>query len=319
MTKADKITIGVKIKRAVLDSVLSYSTSRSLLESMMKLDFKIGDRHTALMQLCFSYLAAWPGFLLIGLFWFKPFEALPLLSNWLGPDHLFVLSLLSGQLSSMLTAFVVIFVIQWVLRKEYLLIFLLFYLQSRGEIHIHLSVTVLLALYFSRTCYLWWLSVDSVDQTKKIWKSVSILQMLVWLAVAGVTLFLLDHIQRNFLWGESVLWSGRYGFLVVVLLCYHALNHLGLSLWGHFYFRRPAEPSDLPIYYSTANWILRFNMSHHLQNLLRNRLSEQMSLHQEHQRKLSDLPPHLRQGRLQEVVSGELGYLREANLRLTKI
>jgi len=319
MKKTDEVSLRVQIVTALYDSFLSYSTARSLLESMMKLDFKIGDRRTAFMQLCFSYLAAWPVVPMILILWLKPFSLAPDLNAWLGADHPLVLFLLNGQISAMLTIFLSMFVIQWVLRKEYVLIFLIFYLQSRSEIHIHLSVSALLAVYFSRLCYLWWLSVDVAGQARQLWKSASIIQMCAWLLVAGCALTSLDHIQKNFLWVEAEIWSGRYGFLALLLLGYHVLNHSLLSLWGHFAYVKKTDPSDLPSYYSTSTWILRFNMSHHLQSLLRRKVSEQIALHQDHQEKLRELPDHLRQSHLQSVIGRELSWLKEASLRLTKI
>jgi hypothetical protein len=177
-----------------------------------------------------------------------------------------------------------------------------------------------MGVYLSRICYLWWLSVDVESDTKKIWKAVSQLQFVAWIVVLLIAVNALDYMQINHLFNDSDL--SRFRFLAVILLLYHAFSHLFLSLWGHFYFQKKKEPSHLPVHYSSANWILRFRMSYYLQKLLKACIAEQIPKHSESQAQFAELRqinPGLSQFSLGDVLGREMGFLKEANLRLTKI
>lgn len=310
-----------KILAALKDVLLSYVPSRSLVEAMIKFDFKIGDAHRNLMQICFSNLASWPLIPLLLLIFFDPFKFSWSLVGLLSFDNPVVLFLLDGRLTGMLTIFLLFFVLEWVIRKEYVLIGFIFYFLNRNELHIHLATVALLAVYGSRICYLWWLSVDSESETKKIWKSVSILQFAAWLFIAIATVAALDYLQTNHLFTQSGDMT-RFGFLCVTVLLYHGFSHLFLSLWGHFYFQRTPEPSQLSTYYSTANWILRFNMSNYLRSLLKNRISQQLEKHLESESQyleLKKINPALANFSVGSVLGREISFLKEASLRISKI
>ncbi len=314
------------ILSAVKDVLLSYSPGRSFVEAMIKYDFKIGDPRSNLMQLCFANLAAWPLVGLIFLISLDPFQKSWSLVNVLSYENPAVLFMLDGHMTTMVTFFLLLYFLEWIFRKEYILIAILFYFLNRGELHIHLATMGVLAVYLSRTSYLWWLSVDSESETQKIWNQVSYLQLFVWLVVTVVSIGTLDYLQINYLFGENSLLT-RFGFLVAVILCYHLLGHIVLSVWGHFYFRRAIEPSHLPTYYSTANWILRFNMSHYLQSLLKTEVPPQIEKHLQNEIRLEELKAEekeiktnaLKLFSVEEVLKKEISYLKEANLRLTKI
>lgn len=310
-----------QIINAIKDAVLSYSPARSLIESMMKYDFKLGDTRTHLMQLCFSSLASWPLILILTAIYFDPFKYSWSLVKLFSEQNLFVLFLLDGHLSSMLIFFFAFFVLEWILRKEYFLLAIVFYFLNRSELHIHLAVIAVLATYFSRICYLWWLTVDVESESKKIWKAVSILQALAWLIVVVSSLNALDYLQSNHLFNEGSDLN-RYSFLALIVLLYHVFSHLFLSLWGHFYFQKVVEPSNLPTYYSTSQWILRFNMSYYLQSLLKPQIAQQLEKHIERERQFVELKaqsPALAKFAVGAVLRKEIAFLKEANLRLTKI
>lgn len=310
-----------KILAALKDVFLSYGPGRSFVEAMIKFDFKIGEAHTNLMQICFSNLASWPLIPLLFLIFFDPFKFSWSLVGLLSFDNPVVLFLLDGRLTGMLIFFLLFFVLEWVIRKEYLFIGLIFYFLNRNELHIHLATMALLAVYVSRICYLWWLSVDSESETKKIWKSVSILQFVAWLFVALAAVSALDYLQINHLFSQSGEMT-RFGFLCVTVLLYHGFSHLFLSLWGHFYFQKKSEPSQLSTYYSTANWILRFNMSYYLRSLLKTRVPQQLEKHLESESQyleLKQLNPALAHFSVGSVLGREILFLKEAGLRISKI
>lgn len=321
------------ILSAVKDALLSYMPTRSLIESMMKYDFKVGGSQEArmhLMQLCFSNLAAWPLFLLIGLIFWDPFKGSWSFVNWFGYDSSIVLALLNGHMTAMLTCFVIFFFIEWLFRKEYLWIGLIFYFLNRSELHIHLAVAGVLGVYFARVLYVWWLAVDVTSKTQQIWKWVNILQFSVWIVTAILALVTLDFLQVNHLFNAALFPSvfhenlllSRGFFLVAIVFGFHLLSHVMLCLWGHFYYQRKADPADLPTYYSTSNWILRFNMSYHLQSILKKLVPLQIEKHSENVQQMEGLKEAhagLESLPVNRILRQELDYLREANLRLTKI
>ncbi len=309
-----------EILAAIKDVFLSYSPGRSFIEAMMKFDFKVGEVRTHLMQLCFSNLASWPLIPLLFLLAIDPFKFSWSLAGLLSDDNPFVLFLLDGRMMPMLVVFAIFFVFEWIFRKEYLLLALVFYFLGKNEMHVHLATMAVFALYLSRICYLWWLSVDSVSETKVIWKSVSGLQFLAWIVVLIVSVSALDYIQINYLFSKTGELT-RFNFLCIALILYQGCSHLFLSFWGHFYFKKKLDPSKLPTYFSTANWILRFSMSDHLRSLLKARIVEQLKKHEVSASQFEELKissPGLGHFSVGNVISKETEYLKEASLRISK-
>ena len=310
-----------QILTALKDVFLAYVPSRSFVEGMIKFDFKIGETQTNLMQICFSNLASWPLIPLLGLIYFDPFKYSWSMRTLFSLENPLVFFLLDGRIAGMLIFFFLFFVLEWIIRKEYFFIGLIFYFLNKNELHIHLATVGLLAVYLSRICYLWWLTVDTESETKKIWKSASVLQFLAWLFVAIAAVTALDYLQINHLFSFSGEFT-RFGFLGVTVLLYHGCSHLLLSLWGHFYFQRKAEPSQLSTYYSTANWILRFNMSYYLRSLLKLQVPLQLKKHLENETQLLELKklnPALANFSVGTVLGREISFLKEAGLRIGKI
>lgn len=300
---------------------LSFSPARSFVESVMKYDFRIGGARLNLMQMCFSNLASWPLIPLLFLINFDPFKTTWSLTGLLTYDNPILLFLLDGHLSSMIIFFLLFYFLEWIFRKEYLMIALVFYFLNRGELHIHLATGAVLAVYLSRISYLWWLSVDSESETKKIWKSVSMLQVVAWLIVTVTTISALDYIQINYLFSQTGDLN-RFNFLCISILLYHVFSHLFLSIWGHFYLQKKTEPSYLPTFFSTANWILRFNMSYYLQSLLKNKVADQLEKHLKNEIQFQQLKaenPALANFSIGDVLRKEIGFLKESSVRLGKI
>lgn len=315
---------GEKVKQilfALKEVFLSYTPSRSFIEAMIKYDFKVGDAKTSEMQLCFSNLATWPLIFILLFIQLDPFKISLSLVKLLSFESSVVLFLLDGHQFNMLILFFIFYFIEWIIRKEYILIALVFYFLQRSELHIHLATVAVLAVYLSRICYLWWLSVDSESETKKIWKTVSALQLWAWIFVSFTTISALDYIQTNFLFNEASELN-RVNFLCLAILLYHVFSHLFLSLWGHFYFQKNYEPANLPTYYSTTNWILRFNMSYYLQSLLKSKIAQELEKHIKNVEQLQELKilhPAMAKLSVETVLKKETDYLKEANLRIDKL
>lgn len=310
-----------QIFAALKEVFLCFSPERSFLESMMKIDFKIGDYKTNMMQLCFSNLGSWPLLIICTLIYLDPFRYSWSLSEALSFTNPLVLFLLSGQMLSMLQFFILFFVLQWIIRKEYILLAVVLYFTHRSELHIHLAVMAVLAIYLSRISYLMWLTMDTLSHTKRIWKSIGILQLFSWLICTIMVMSALDYIQIRHLFKEGTQLS-RFNFICVTILVYHTLSHLFLSLWGHFYIQQKFDPSQLNTYFSTSHWILRFDLSYYLQSKLKTKVNEQIAQHElslRQYQELKALNKGATLGSIHEVLNQEIVFLKEAQIRLSKI
>ena len=61
-----------EIKSALKSVLMSFTPRRALIESMIQIDFKLGDEKAELMKLCFAPLAAWTLFVLLALIYVDP-------------------------------------------------------------------------------------------------------------------------------------------------------------------------------------------------------------------------------------------------------
>lgn len=310
-----------QILNAIKDTLLAYTPARSQLEGIIKYDFKIGDARTNLMQLCFSNMAMWPLIFIITAIAFDPFKNSWSLVQLLSFENPIVLFLLDGRLTPMIAIFIIFFVLEWLIRKEYILIAIIFYFVNRQELHINLATAAVLAVYLSRISYLWWLSVDVESETKKVWKTVNVLQFVAWIISSVCIINALDYAQINYLFNQGSNLS-RYEFLWFAIILHMVCSHLFLCFWGHFHFKKTVEPSYLPTYFSTANWILRFGMSYYLQKLLKTQITQQLEKHSSSQKQFDELKlasPGLVKLSVESVLKKEISYLKEANLRISKI
>lgn len=293
---------------------LSYTPARSFIESMMRYDFKIGDAKTNMMSLCFSNLAAWPLLVFLFIIGLDPFKSSWSLVNLLTYENPLVLLLLDGHLPNMILFFSLFYFLEWFIRNEYILISIIFYFLGRSELHIQLATASVVAVYLSRVTYLWRLSVNAESETKKIWKTISILQLAAWIFIALTAISALDYIQINHFFSSSGDLS-RFNFLFIVILLYHGFSHLFLSLWGHFYIQKKIEPTALPIYYSTMKWISKFRIGRDLREQLRVNINQQLAKHLENEKLFSELKsqnPALAKFSVEAVLKKELIYLKEA-------
>ncbi len=304
---------------ALKNVLLSFSVGHSLYESMMSYDFKIRDAKTSLMQLCFSHLASWPLFIMVIIIYINPFKYSFTVQNLFGSESQISFFLLDGHLSPMAICFSVLFLIEWIFRKQALLTLLIFFMLAQSDLHIHLAVACVLGIYLSWYCHNWWFHIDLESQTKKIWQKVTNLQLLTWLIVSVGALTSLNYLQFNQFFAAS-LSENRYQFLVLIIFSFHALAFIFSAIWGHFFFRRQIEPSFLPIYYSTAKWILRIKLSNHFKNLLQQRVKSVLTDHQQARAQfqtVKDQSLGIERSPLINTLNKEIGLLEEASSRLT--
>jgi hypothetical protein len=312
-----------QVFNSVKEVLWSFTPNRSLYEAMMKFDFKVDDARQNLMQLSFSALANGPLFILLALLMVEPtrnsWSLIQLLQNIFGNDSQLVFFFLDGQFSSMLIVASLFFVLEWILRKEYLLIVILFYFLNKSELHLHLATAGLIGIYISRACYLWWFHIELESQTRKIWHWATSLQLVATFISVILSLSALDYFKHENYFANTIS-QNRSEFFISVILVFQISIFIMLSLWGHFYFKIKNDPADLPTYFSTTTWILRFKMSYFLKKKLKDKTSQQIKAHQaslDQIKELKDQGLGRAMNSIEPTLNKELGYLQLAASRLT--
>ena len=308
-----------QLAMAIKKVLASFSPKCSALEAMMKIDFKIDEERINLIQLCFSNLAAWPFFVIAGII---QLNFLPV--TWslqhIFSDHLeFRFFLIDGRMSNMLLFFALFFVFEWIVRNEYLLLSFILYFLLKSDFHFHLAVASSSAVLFSRCCYLWWFHLDLKSRSFKIWKVYSSLQLIGTLMGIFLCLYLLQVLFELGYFSSSGSENRFQALILFVLILY--LSPLPLTtVWGHFFVRKKKEPTDFPIHYSTAGWILRFRMRPVLRKQLLDQIHKYREVHQKNLhdfQELKDLGPVSIPSQIIQILKTELGYLDLASSRLT--
>lgn len=308
------------IKEAVFETLLAFNRSRAQIEAMMKLDFKIGNHRTQQLQLCFSNLASWPLFLIIAVLHLDPTRY-----SWSLQKSLFnyptqAYFLLDGRLVNMVIFFILFYFIQWIIRSELFLTSVVFYFLLKSDIHLHLALSAILGIDLAKNCYLWWMHKDIKSKSFLIWKNFSTLQICGSIFGGLLSLFLLQAVSTLGYFSETAS-ANRVGFLAGIVGLNLILQFVLALVWGAIYFKPISiEPSDLPINYSTANWILRFSIRPYFKKQLKVHIEKYLTLHQNNLSDLQvikDLGPASIPYKISEIIKTELGYLQLASSRLT--
>ncbi len=306
-----------KVTRALKGSFFSFSVPDNLMQSFVRWDFKIGDNQTNLMQVCFSSVAA---FWLIAFLLVLNFDLTPVnwsLTNIFGHESVLILTILDGRLNNMMTFFFIFFVIEWLIRKETILLILIGYFLSRGEWHLNLAVASALGIYLSRITYFFWAGLDLDSEAKTVWNNLHRLQLLIYVAFAAGGLWTLDFFQSGYLLQKTGYFS-RLNFFIYFLIVFHFANQILLSLWGHFYFKKIREPSDIWIHYSTANFILRFNIAKPLLKQIIDISKVQIQKNEKHKadfQELQKINPVVTDSAINHALEKTQTYLKEALAR----
>jgi hypothetical protein len=301
-------------------AMLSLSFSKSMLESMMRWDFKEGSARENLMQLCFSSLGSWFIILLTLVVSVLPPELLPLHASDQFSDYSLVHFMLNGYFLNMIAFAAAAFVLTWLFRFENILLLIIALLVKFSWLHINSAVAGVLSVLLSALCYRWWAVMDIKSEARRIWNSLHQIQMISFLVTFSASLYFLDFVQLNGLFSEHGF--NRVQFLAALLAGYYALNFLMMSVFGHFYFHRKIEPQHLQVYFSTANWILRFRFKREVNETLRKKAETEIVKHQDHLKNFIDLKtssPGLATLPIENVLLSEIDHLKEAILRFSKV
>lgn len=244
-----------QIKNALKAVFFSYSPRVSFIESALKIDFKMGDRRTNIMQMCFSPLASWLLMVILLALYFNHLKSYFLLTSILNFNNPVLFALLDGRTPMMLAFFIAFTAIGWIIKYEYLLVGITFFLVSRQEVHINLALAMLMGIYLGQLLRDYRLVSWCESNIKVLWSSATKLRLLAWLITSVLALNALDYISINFLFSAEF---DRFRFLAVIVLLYNAFAQVLLSLWGHFYFMsedKKKEPTDYNINFSTVHWL----------------------------------------------------------------
>jgi hypothetical protein len=308
------------IIRAALASIISLSFTKNLLESIFKWDFKEGDSRENLMQLCFSSLSVWFLLVILLVISLDPFAAGAYSNMDAFAENRILLFLLDGHMPHMIAVFAVAFVVTWLFRQEILFTAVLAYLVKHSWLHINLAVAGTLAILLSSLCYRWWAVMDIKSEARKIWNRIHQLQLISFIFTFFYSFYELDFMLVNGILGDRGI-INRVHFLIFVLVIYYALNFILMSIYGHFYFHQKKEPSEIQVYFSTSNWILRFKLSESLRAALKKKAENEMVKHQTHLKSFNELKassPGLSKLPLEGALQSEIEYLKEAIVRLSK-
>lgn len=287
---------------------------------MVRWDFKEGGARENLMQLCFSSLASWLLLLFLLIISALPGTIVPIVSLDRFAENSLLLFLLDGYILNMAVFAVAVFVLTWLFRMETFLILLIAVLIKISWLHINLAVAGVLAVLLSAICYRWWAVMDIKSEARRVWNSIHRLQLVAFVITFSAGMYYLDFIQVNHLFSEQGL--NRIHFLAGIVAGYYALNFLMMSVYGHFYFNRQVEPQQMQVYFSTANWILRFRFSRAMTDVLRKKAEAEILKHQDHLKNFLELKtssPGLATLPLEKVLLSEIDHLKEAILRFSKV
>ena len=297
------------IKDALKNVLQALTPNRSVLEGMMKYDFKMGDSVQNVMQVSFSSLANWPLFLICILVWVDPIRTFWSLQQVLGEDSSIRFFLLSGQPLPMFFFLIAFFLLESLLKKEYLLVGLLFYFLHRSDLHLHLALAGIIGVYFARAVYLFRLMVGLESKTRNVWRWVTTLQLLVIMVTALVAVGSLDQF-----------WP-RFYYLISAVFLFHLLSFLTLATWGHFYIQVKNDPAYIPVHYSSALWLRKsFGFTRSFRKKLKDQVDVQIKRHLvslAQVQEMKDQSLGVRVSTLENILNKELGYLQTAASRLT--
>lgn len=207
------------------------------------------------MQICFANLAAWPlVVLLISMLLADQYFPFQFLSLFLGDENPLRWLLLDASLFNMVATFLILFGIHWFIRQENVSVLILMFLLCAGDMHISLVTVGVFAVYLSRIVAVWKLVLPLHGRVRRVGQSVSFLNCLAWLLGFTLSLFWLHQLLISGQFRSSGLLT-RPVFLTAMIVFYYFVTHMLLSVWGHFYFRKPPDPSELHIHYSTTCWM----------------------------------------------------------------
>lgn len=291
----------------VIKDVLSSLTSRRCQdESILELDYKLSSYQQALMKLCFSPLANWLLFVWACLLFINPFRfqfqflsQFPILLNYIYSPN-WSLGLSIGIL------------LAYFIGLHNLAIAVTLYFVSQAEIHVVIGLFIIAGIFLGQNLRFVKLIIKLEGGIRKTLLYYSGIHFIALVAAIylNTQFYIYLDIKRYF---SASVFSHRFEFLVLSLVLFYLIQFVFLSLWGHFYIRRPIEPSRLEISYSTVKIFKQLSVREKIQIQLEKTILE----------KINNLEAHLKDSASQYLpqdirrkAEKELSYLNMAKEEL---
>jgi hypothetical protein len=267
MTFTDIKIVFEQIKR----TLKSFSIIKSQHEALVSFDFEKTGQREALMRICFSPLAAWPVLIALLVFWINPYRYQISMTSTFGMENFLVQALFGTDwlYAGILAA--LFFAISFFTRQELLLVSLVGYLLSQGDLHLFLALILLGCIVLARifTNFRWVRFLESYTRT--IWMMACCLSLMAWAIAMHVSLEAYKTLFHAGYFSQSMHANRLEAFILAAGL-YYGLELFILAAWGHFFMRKQREPSEFLVKYSSARVLRKLSLSRAFKTALKEKI-----------------------------------------------
>ncbi len=264
------------IAQQIKKILLQFSASKVQHESLVAYDFKMTDKKSALMQMCFSALANWSLIIIFALLYINPLRYQFSIHSFFEADSRLVFWAYS---ENFLWGFLIFTVLASLVNIEILWLSILAWLISNGEIHVLISVGGVTGVFFASARRNLKLMTFMQSKIKKVWMYFSLAQIAAVFTSAILNYFIYVNL-KNFGYFSTTMTINRFEFFIFAVALHNFIQFVVLSLWGHFYARYTTEPSDWIISYSSAEILNKLSLSRkfkfELKDFCQQKLNEKM-------------------------------------------
>lgn len=238
----------------------SFSVLKNQHEALVTLDFDKSQRREALMRLCFSPMAAWLLVVVLLLFIISPLRYHFSLTAMLGLENVVVQTLLGTDWLYAAILSGVVFVISYFTRKELLLIGIVGFLISQGDMHLFLGLLLLACIVLARVLLnvRWIRFLESYS--KGAWFVTCGISFITWALAVHFSFEIYRTLLQGGFFAQSM-YANRMEMFILAVCLYYGLELTVLSVWGHFYTQKNPEPSEFAIKYSSARILKKLSLS----------------------------------------------------------
>ncbi len=290
----------------------SFSILKNQHQALVTLDFDKTQRREALMRLCFSPLAAWPLVLVLVFFIINPLRYHFSLSQRLGMDNVFVQALFGMDWLLAVALAAIVFTISYFSRKEFMLIAIVGFLISQGDMNLFVGLMLLACIILARILLnLRWVRFLE-SYSKSAWFVTCSLSFLVWAGAVHMSFELYKYLLQQGFFSQSM-YANRLEFFILALCLYYGLELVVLSVWGHFYTQKKSDPSDYAIKYSSSRLLNKLSLG----KAFKEDLKDQVIVFKNNQRVYENADLDLLPKRLVELHRKEDSFLTTALSALT--
>lgn len=243
----------------IKSTITSFSILKSQHQALVSFDFDRLNQRQALMRICFSALSAWPVLLALLFFMINPLRYHFSLTQMLGMENVIVQALLGTDWLYAGIVASLFFTLSYFTRKEFLIVILIGYLVSQGDLHLFLAFVLLSCTLLARvlTNLRWLRFLESYTRT--VWMIASLLSFAAWAVATHFSFEFYKSLLQLGYFSQSM-YANRLEVFILVCGLYYGLELFVLSCWGHFFMQRQREPSDFSVKYSTARVLKKLSL-----------------------------------------------------------